>query len=207
MREYRSGDELRRIHWPSTARTGQMMVRQDEQPGRRRALVLLDNRASSHAGTGGGGSLEWSVSATASVATHLVAHGLETYLATADEASEPLAPLGASATRSRPSPSSPPAPDPGRTGSSTRRPRSRRPAGHGRRRRRSARARAGPATHPHRPRHRLRRRPRLLRAGRRAAEHDGGGAHGRRLAGGRRAAGLADRRGVGPPRRRPGGVA
>lgn len=94
VREYRSGDELRRIHWPSTARTGQMMVRQDEQPGRRRALVLLDNRASSHAGTGGGGSLEWSVSATASVATHLVAHGLETYLATADETNEPLAPLG-----------------------------------------------------------------------------------------------------------------
>ena len=93
VREYRDGDDLRRIHWPSTARTGSMMVRQDEQPGRRRALVLLDNQASSHTGTGGAGSLEWAVSAAASVATHLVARDHETYLATADLTSEPMTPL------------------------------------------------------------------------------------------------------------------
>ena len=51
VREYRVGDDLRRIHWRSTARTGETMVRQDEQPTRRRALVLLDDRAAVHAGT------------------------------------------------------------------------------------------------------------------------------------------------------------
>lgn len=93
VREYRDGDDLRRIHWPSTARTGSMMVRQDDQPGRHRALVLLDNRASSHSGTGGAGSLEWAVSAAASAAVHLLAQGRETYLATADPERTTLSPL------------------------------------------------------------------------------------------------------------------
>lgn len=93
VREYRDGDDLRRIHWPSTARTGTMMVRQEEQPGRRRALVLLDNQAASHVGSGGAGSLEWSVSAAASVAVHLLAHDWETLLATAGPTGAPLAPL------------------------------------------------------------------------------------------------------------------
>ena len=37
MREYMTGDDLRRIHWPSTARTGQLMIRQEEVA--RRAVV------------------------------------------------------------------------------------------------------------------------------------------------------------------------
>ena len=32
VREYRDGDDLRRIHWPATARTGDLMVRQEERP-------------------------------------------------------------------------------------------------------------------------------------------------------------------------------
>ena len=93
VREFRDGDDLRRIHWPSTARTGSMMVRQDEQPGRQRALVLLDNQTSSHSGSGESGSFEWAVSATASVVAHLVASGRQTYLATADLSTEPVTPL------------------------------------------------------------------------------------------------------------------
>ena len=44
LRPYVVGDELRRVHWPSTARTGELQVRQDEQPWQGRVTVLLDVR-------------------------------------------------------------------------------------------------------------------------------------------------------------------
>ena len=52
IREYRDGDDLRRIHWPATARTGDLMVRQEDRPARRRAMILLDPRAGAHQGHG-----------------------------------------------------------------------------------------------------------------------------------------------------------
>ena len=52
IRAYRDGDDLRRIHWPATAKTGDLMVRQEDRPARRRAVVVLDSRASGHRGTG-----------------------------------------------------------------------------------------------------------------------------------------------------------
>lgn len=45
MREYQIGDDLRRIHWPSVARTGTLMIRQDEVARRASAILLLDARA------------------------------------------------------------------------------------------------------------------------------------------------------------------
>jgi uncharacterized protein (DUF58 family) len=42
LREYVVGDDLRRVHWPSTARTGELMVRQDELPWQGRVTVVLD---------------------------------------------------------------------------------------------------------------------------------------------------------------------
>ena len=71
IREYRYGDDLRRVHWRSTARRGELMVRREEQPRQMRATVLLDSRADSHRGDGPASSFEWAVSATASVAVHL----------------------------------------------------------------------------------------------------------------------------------------
>ncbi len=82
VRDYREGDDLRRIHWPSTARTGELMVRQDEQPGRRRTLILFDNRAHAFASEGRSETFEWAVTVTASFVVHLIAHGHEVYLAT-----------------------------------------------------------------------------------------------------------------------------
>lgn len=93
VREYRIGDDLRRIHWRSTARTGETMVRQDEQPSRRRALVLLDDRAGSHAGTGGGGSFEWSVTAVASIVTVLLGERFEVHLCLASDETGAVVPL------------------------------------------------------------------------------------------------------------------
>ena len=45
MRGYQEGDDLRRIHWPSVARTGALMIRQDESSKRANGLVFIDTRA------------------------------------------------------------------------------------------------------------------------------------------------------------------
>jgi uncharacterized protein (DUF58 family) len=70
-REYRHGDDLRRVHWRSTARRGELMVRREEQPRQMRATVLLDNRSDGHRGEGPESSLEWAVSVAASAAVSL----------------------------------------------------------------------------------------------------------------------------------------
>ncbi|MGL5811154.1 MAG: DUF58 domain-containing protein [Nocardioides sp.] len=75
IREYHHGDDLRRVHWPSSARMGELMVRREEQPWQSRATVFVDNRESAHRGVGLGCSLENAVSAAASVAVHLAERG------------------------------------------------------------------------------------------------------------------------------------
>jgi len=47
LRDYVFGDDLRRVHWPSTARLDDMMVRQDELPQQGRTTIVLDNRTGS----------------------------------------------------------------------------------------------------------------------------------------------------------------
>lgn len=74
-RGYRQGDDLRRVHWRSTAKYGELMVRREEQPLRSRATVLLDTRARGHRGSGTSSSFEWAVSAAASVGLHLLERG------------------------------------------------------------------------------------------------------------------------------------
>ena len=74
-REYRHGDDLRKVHWRSTARVGELMVRQEEHRLQSRSTLLLDGRAASHRGDGPGSSFEWAVSATASIASSLVQQG------------------------------------------------------------------------------------------------------------------------------------
>ncbi len=69
-REYRHGDDLRRVHWRSTARFGELMVRREEQPWESHCTLLLDTRASSHRGDGPASSFEWAVSATASIGAY-----------------------------------------------------------------------------------------------------------------------------------------
>jgi uncharacterized protein (DUF58 family) len=63
LREYVVGDDLRRIHWPSTARHGELLVRQDEVHWQGRTTVVLDTRARTHHDE----SFETAVSAAASV--------------------------------------------------------------------------------------------------------------------------------------------
>jgi uncharacterized protein (DUF58 family) len=84
-REYRQGDDLRKVHWRSTAKRGELMVRRDEQPRQNRATLVLDTRASVHRGSGAGlqgSSFEWAVSAGASVAVWLARRGFVLQLVT-----------------------------------------------------------------------------------------------------------------------------
>ncbi|UDY35962.1 DUF58 domain-containing protein [Dermatobacter hominis] len=72
MRPYTVGDDIRRIHWRTTARVGEPVVRQYDQPWQRRTTVLLDVRRGSGAdgsdtGAGTGAAFERAVSAAASV--------------------------------------------------------------------------------------------------------------------------------------------
>ena len=76
-RPYRHGDDLRRVHWRSTAKHGELMVRRDEQHRREYSTLLLDTRLNAHVGEGPDGSLETAVSVAASVALHVLEHGHE----------------------------------------------------------------------------------------------------------------------------------
>jgi uncharacterized protein (DUF58 family) len=48
LREYVVGDELRRVHWRTSARIGELMVREHVDTSLPRIVVLLDNRAAAH---------------------------------------------------------------------------------------------------------------------------------------------------------------
>ena len=49
-RAYQNGDALRRVHWRSTARYGELMVRREEHQWRNSASVFLDTRRAAHVG-------------------------------------------------------------------------------------------------------------------------------------------------------------
>lgn len=63
LRPYVIGDDLRRVHWPTSARLDELVVRQNELPWQGRTTVLLDVRQEAHDGE----SFELAVSAAASV--------------------------------------------------------------------------------------------------------------------------------------------
>ncbi|MBK5224261.1 MAG: DUF58 domain-containing protein [Acidimicrobiia bacterium] len=65
IRPFQIGDELRKVHWPSTARYDELQVRQTELPWQGRATVLLDLRNDVQTEA----SLDLGVSAAASVIT------------------------------------------------------------------------------------------------------------------------------------------
>ena len=45
LRDYVVGDDLRRVHWASSARRGDLLVREDDPPWRGHVTVVLDSRA------------------------------------------------------------------------------------------------------------------------------------------------------------------
>ncbi|MFF4208305.1 DUF58 domain-containing protein [Streptomyces sp. NPDC001796] len=88
-RGYRYGDDLRRVHWRSTARYGELMVRREEQPQRARCTVLLDTRAIAFQGAGPDSAFEWAVTGAASALVHMLERGFSVRLLTDTGSSVP----------------------------------------------------------------------------------------------------------------------
>ncbi len=82
LREYVVGDELRQIHWRSSARVGKLMVKQLVDNPLPRALVLLDNDIRSYRTAE---DFEQAVDAAASIASVIVRAGLPVSLRTTGE--------------------------------------------------------------------------------------------------------------------------
>jgi uncharacterized protein (DUF58 family) len=81
MRQYVEGDDLRRIHWPSVARSGHLMIRQDESARRSSAVLFVDTRDSA-VGRTHSPCFEKVVSAAASVGILLLRYGFTLKLVT-----------------------------------------------------------------------------------------------------------------------------
>jgi uncharacterized protein (DUF58 family) len=67
LREYEAGDDPRRVHWRSSARVGELLVRVDEAPAPGRVVVLFDVRAAVYDDD----SFEQAVEGVASIAASL----------------------------------------------------------------------------------------------------------------------------------------
>ncbi|WP_197289171.1 DUF58 domain-containing protein [Nocardia sp. NRRL S-836] len=72
LREYVPGDDLRRLHWATSARTGTLMIREDADPARPHLAVLLDDNAAAYPDPG---RFEEAVEVAASLVTSALEQG------------------------------------------------------------------------------------------------------------------------------------
>jgi uncharacterized protein (DUF58 family) len=75
VREYLPGDAFNRIHWPTTARTTRLMVREFELDPTADVWIVLDLDVDAHTGSGLESTEEYAVTAAASLARHLLDQG------------------------------------------------------------------------------------------------------------------------------------
>ena len=80
MREYVAGDDPRMIHWPTTARTGTLMVREHVEVRRPEFTVVLDTAPS----VGTDDDFEESVDVAATLSVHAIRTGLDVVVRTTD---------------------------------------------------------------------------------------------------------------------------
>jgi uncharacterized protein (DUF58 family) len=80
VREYRRGDSLRHVHWPSTAHHGMLIVREFEREEPRRLAILLDTWADS-APEDPESALDLACAVAASIGVHALARGAAVGLA------------------------------------------------------------------------------------------------------------------------------
>jgi uncharacterized protein (DUF58 family) len=76
LREYAPGDDLRRVHWVSTARVDELMIRQPENLWRGRTTIVVDTRSRAHSSE----TFESSLSAAATLAVATLRSGMQARL-------------------------------------------------------------------------------------------------------------------------------
>ena len=77
VRDYVPGDPVRRVHWPSSARRGDLVVKEVEEPGAPRLVVVLDLGGGAAAGEQAAARAAW-------YAYEALGRGYEVMLATAE---------------------------------------------------------------------------------------------------------------------------
>ena len=81
VRDHQQGESLRRVHWPSTARRGALMVKELEDSPRDEVAVLLDGDAAAVAGTSPDSSFDAAVRAAGSILRAQIRRGRRCVLA------------------------------------------------------------------------------------------------------------------------------
>ncbi len=84
-RAYRPGDEVRRIDWKASARTGDLMVRSEENPWRSAVTLVIDTRAQAHRGNEPHSSLDVVLTFAASVGALALDTGWDLTVLTTDD--------------------------------------------------------------------------------------------------------------------------
>ena len=75
VREYRPGDALRRVHWPTTARTGRLSVIEFDRAFQRDVIIGLDLARGSEQGEGRETTLEYAIKVAATLAERTLVSG------------------------------------------------------------------------------------------------------------------------------------
>jgi uncharacterized protein (DUF58 family) len=96
LRQYEPGDAPRRVHWATTARVGELMVRVDESLANGRTIVIVDLR-----GAGNAKRIEEIVSEAARIVEDQTNLGDEVYLGTFEHGEPKFGPVRSSRSASR----------------------------------------------------------------------------------------------------------
>jgi hypothetical protein len=84
-RDYHPGDEVRRIDWKASARTGSLMVRSEENPWRSAITLVVDLRESAHRGREPESSVDAALSMAASIGCLALESGWDLTVRTTDD--------------------------------------------------------------------------------------------------------------------------
>ena len=93
VREYQAGDELRHVHWRTTARTGVLSVAEYAQGASRDAVIALDLSRAAFEGAGADDTLEMAVTLAVSLCDFLLRHGHAVRLLMPSNVDDPAPPV------------------------------------------------------------------------------------------------------------------